>query len=139
MVLFGELGKAEAMELRVAEVLFGEDLALILHALRIVHHFAHVARLHLLTLVLLRDDVLLHTFIDNRVIVTDLLLRRRPILHRSHHLAARHNQVLVVLRGSWWSARVQPLLVVSDQRRHGIRRVGHVIVRIFVEDIRVLL
>ena len=53
MVLFTELGQAEAMELWIAEVFLREDFSLVLHALGIVYELANVPSLHFLTLVLL--------------------------------------------------------------------------------------
>ena len=88
------------MELWVGKVLLREDLSLILHALRIIDEFANVARLNFLPLVLLRDYVLLNSFIDNLIVIATilyLLLHRGPVLHRAHHVIIRDHQVFIIL------------------------------------------
>ena len=108
MVLFAEFWQLEFVVLRVTEIFLWEDLTLILRTLGLVHHCTHVPRLHLLSFVLLRDDVLVDTFVDLSIIVIDehrvsivlfLLLLWCPVMQSTHHMiAVRVNpQVFVII------------------------------------------
>lgn len=139
VVLFGELGQSELVVVRVAEVLFRENLALILHTLRglMIEQFVrYVARLHLIPLVLLLDDILLDALVNQAILTVFgvfrlpgrlfwssalslsclLLADRAPVLHRAHHLiSVRCYQVFVVLDTNWRASCMQSLLVMLDQ------------------------
>lgn len=69
MVLFAELGKRELVVIRVAKVLLGENLSLVLHAAMGLAVVDDVASLDASPLVLLLDDVLLDAFVNSGVIL----------------------------------------------------------------------
>ena len=139
VVLFGELGQSKLVVIGVAEVLFRENLALILHTLRrlmIEQFVGYVARLHLVTLVLLLDDILLDALVNQAILTVFGVFRlawrlfwssalalsclfladRAPVLHCAHHLiSVRRYKVFVVLAASWRASRMQSLLVMLDQ------------------------
>ena len=123
MVLFREGGQAELVVFRITEVFLREDVPLVLHALRLVHQLADLARLYFLSLVLLRYDVFLNSLVNHGVVLAFCVLLRipfplcRPDLHRAHHLVVRNYQVFVaVLDNCRTASSVQPLLVVVEQR-----------------------
>lgn len=122
MVLFGELGEAEMMVVWVAEILFRENLPLVLHALRIVDQFTDLTCFHFDSFALLRYDILVDALVNLYVLACQrvlpaIALLGLPVIHSAHHLIIRRRKVLVIVRSRWGStSRVQTLLVMLDHR-----------------------
>ena len=98
MVFSAELRKPELVELRVTEILFGENLAPIVHALSLIDNLSRVAGLGVLSFALLRNDILLDSAINLHIVVpaSDLVAilqtvaNRSPVLVCSYHRRVWH-------------------------------------------------
>ena len=109
--------QAELVIVWVAEVFLGEDFSIVLET---ILGDTIVAGLNLLPLVLLRNDILLHSGVNDRIILTAVVRLHRvqlfllvcPVLHRAIHRVLLETAKVFIL-ATHVSTSVQSLMIAD--------------------------
>lgn len=117
----------ELVVVGVTEIFLREYFAVVLHTMSLVDNLSDLTSLNVLSLALLRHDILLDSFINlDRVGawgVLDAVADRPPVLDCPHHVSVfGSDKIIVVLLACDWTSRVQTSLIMVNQ---WLRRVQH--------------
>ena len=120
MVLFGKLRKVELVVVWVTEIFLREYFTVVLHTMSLVDNLPDLTSLNVLSLALLRHDILLDSFINlDRIGAWGILYAITdgpPVLDCSHHVCVfGSNKIFVVLHTCNWTSCVQTSLIMINQ------------------------